>query len=292
MLSIEAFIFAQETQKFEKISVYQLYGMPLEYPIFSKTIVTLIGCSLTQKYYKNIFQGHEWTEQRRFALRRLRDFGLGKSSMEELIHEEIRQLFEQLDRQINQPLTMSLIFNVSVLNALWTLLTGSRLPLDDPKLQDMVQKVDALMKEFGNVTALTVFPVLRHIIPEWSGWNRMKKTFFHMKAFINNTIDQHKINYDEDIKENPRDFIDAFLNQIHDDANKGTSYHGNLGQQNLESVLLDLLFGGIETTSTALTWSILFMIKYPNVQRKVQDEIFGQVSFKSDTEIFLMITGP
>ena len=105
-----------------------------------------------------------------------------------------------------------------------------------------------------------------------------------MKAFINNTIDQHKINYDEDIKENPRDFIDAFLNQIHDDANKGTSYHGNLGQQNLESVLLDLLFGGIETTSTALTWSILFMIKYPNVQRKVQDEIFAQVSFKSKTK--------
>ena len=92
--------------------------------------------------------------------------------MEELIHEEIRQLFEQLDKQINQPLTMSLIFNVSVLNALWTLLTGSRLPLDDPKLQDMVQKVDALMKEFGNVTVLSVFPGLRHIIPEWSGWNR------------------------------------------------------------------------------------------------------------------------
>ena len=246
-------------------------------------------CDYNYSATKNIFQGHEWTEQRRFALRRLRDFGLGKSSMEELIHEEIRQLFEQLDKQINQPLTMSLIFNVSVLNALWTLLTGSRLPLDDPKLQDMVQKVDALMKEFGNVTVLSVFPGLRHIIPEWSGWNRMKKTFFHMKAFINNTIDQHKINYDEDIKENPRDFIDAFLNQIHDDANKGTSYHGNLGQQNLESVLLDLLFGGIETTSTALTWSILFMIKYPNVQRKVQDEIFAQVSFKSETKTFLMI---
>ena len=101
-----------------------------------------------------------------------------------------------------------------------------------------------------------------------------------MKGFINNVIDQHRLNYDEDIKENPRDFIDAFLNQIHDDANKGTSFYGNLGQQNLESVLLDLLFAGIETTSTALTWSTLFMIKYPHIQRKVQDEIFAQVFLK------------
>ena len=201
--------------------------------------------------------------------------------MEELIQDEIRQLFEQLDNQINQPLTMSLIYNLSVVNGLWTLLTSSRLALDDPKLQDMVQKVDEMVKESSNVTILNVIPGLRHIIPEWSGWNKVKRTLFDMKGFINNVIDQHRLNYDEDIRENPRDFIDAFLNQIHNDANKGTSFYGNLGHQNLESVLLDLMIAGIETTSTALTWSTLFMIKYPHIQRKVQDEIFTQVPFNS-----------
>lgn len=34
--------------------------------------------------------GKEWQEQRRFALRNLREFGFGKSSMDELFDEEIR----------------------------------------------------------------------------------------------------------------------------------------------------------------------------------------------------------
>ena len=34
---------------------------------------------------------------------------------------------------------------------------------------------------------------------------------------------------------------------------------------------------GIETTSTALTWSTLYMIKYPEIQSKVQAEIHDKV---------------
>ena len=61
------------------------------------------------------------------------------------------------------------------------------------------------------------------------------------------------------------------------DNNLGTSFHGKLGHHNLESVILDLMIAGIETTSTALTWGTLFMIKYPDIQRRVQNEIFNQV---------------
>ena len=215
-------------------------------------------------------------------MRRLRDFGLGKSTMEELIHEEIRQLFEQLDKQLNQPLTMSLIFNVSVVNALWSLLTGSRLALDDPRLQDLVQKIDQMVKD-PSLAILNIIPWARHIAPEWSCWNHVKKVFFGVKSLVTDKIKEHEVNYKEDIKDDPRDFIDAYLNQIYDDSTKGTSFHGNLGHQNLECVLLDLMLAGIETTSTALTWSSIFMIRYPHVQQKVQDEIFSQVlSFSLD----------
>ena len=40
--------------------------------------------------------GTEWKEQRRFALRHLKDFGFGRSSMEEIILEEFNELAEML----------------------------------------------------------------------------------------------------------------------------------------------------------------------------------------------------
>ena len=40
--------------------------------------------------------GDEWKEQRRFAIRHLRDFGFGKSSMEDIIREEFLDIADNL----------------------------------------------------------------------------------------------------------------------------------------------------------------------------------------------------
>ena len=92
--------------------------------------------------------------------------------MEELIHEEILQLFNKLDNEINLPLSMSLIYNVSVVNALWTLLNGTRLSLDDPALHNLLQKIDAMVKEAGQATILNVVPSIRQ---------RFQKSYFSAK---------------------------------------------------------------------------------------------------------------
>jgi len=223
--------------------------------------------------------GHEWTEQRRFALRRLRDFGLGKSSMEDLILTEIHQLCNFLDKQIQQPLKINLAFNLSVVNALWTLITGSRLSLEDPELIHFVGLIDELVKEASNISVVNIFPPLRHVFPVWTGWEKTKAIFQNIFKFIDHYIQDHvnefNLNRSSSL-EDPKDFIDAFLGKI-EDSSEESSFHGTLGLQNLRAVLIDLLFAGIETTSTTLTWSVLYMSKYPKVQKKVQQEILATI---------------
>lgn len=44
-------------------------------------------------------EDQSWTEQRRFAIRHLRDFGFGKRSSECVILEEAEELFENVFRR-------------------------------------------------------------------------------------------------------------------------------------------------------------------------------------------------
>ena len=48
----------------------------------------------------------------------------------------------------------------------------------------------------------------------------------------------------------------------------------------MKNTVLDLFFAGTETSATSLTWAILYMIREPEIQAKVHqelDEVIGNV---------------
>ena len=83
--------------------------------------------------------GQAWVEQRKFAIRNLRDFGFGRTSMEGLIIEEVKELLDWIKQQNGQPITLQRRFNLATLNALWTILSGERYAHDDPHLTKMME---------------------------------------------------------------------------------------------------------------------------------------------------------
>ena len=50
--------------------------------------------------------GTPWKEVRRFVLRNLRDFGFGKSSMEEMFHTEVTQFCQMLASKEGEPVSL------------------------------------------------------------------------------------------------------------------------------------------------------------------------------------------
>ena len=71
-------------------------------------------------------EGDEWREQRRFALKHLKDFGFGKSSMEEMIRLEVTDLADHLRSVKGQEVETKQLFNFYVMNILWRMMSGSR----------------------------------------------------------------------------------------------------------------------------------------------------------------------
>ena len=86
---------------------------------------------------------------------------------------------------------------------------------------------------------------------------------------LQETITCHKENFDEN---DPKDFIDMMLIEMKTDDPSSTFY-GSKGEESLLENLFDLFAAGSETTSTTLTWCVLYMLLFPGVQEKVQQEI-------------------
>ena len=83
--------------------------------------------------------GESWVEQRRFTLRNLRDFGFGKNSMENIVMEEVQTVINWMKKKEGQPVTLDRKFSLSVLNALWNIMTGERYDHNDPELSHILE---------------------------------------------------------------------------------------------------------------------------------------------------------
>ena len=91
-------------------------------------------------------QGKHWKEQRRFLLRNLRDFGFGKSTMEDSLQLEVEKLTNFLLTKVDKPFDLNRTTNISIVNALWGILVGERLELTDPKLHRILAAFDSLLR--------------------------------------------------------------------------------------------------------------------------------------------------
>jgi len=215
-------------------------------------------------------QSDEWKEQKRYSLRVLRDFGFGKSSMEGVIHEELQKLTESLDQKCGKSMNMRYTFNLSIVNGLWAICTGNQMAINDPKLIKMVKQIDRIMTITAEGKIFNGFPWLRHIAPKASGWDECVTMVNDLIAFIEATMKPYIASFSED--DQPQNYIQSFLQHMTASKNEG-SFQGERGLQNLRSNLLDFLFAGSETTSTALNWSMLLMAKYGDIQTQVQQEL-------------------
>nr|AKH03518.1 cytochrome P450 3083A1 [Paracyclopina nana] len=107
------------------------------------------------------------------------------------------------------------------------------------------------------------------------GMIKSKTLFDILFEKFNLIVDHHRETLDPD---SPRDFLDCFLLQFYDDQSPELEAESRLSIRN---VLLDLFIGGIETTGTSLTWSVYFLAKHPEMQRKLQEELDAVVGNKS-----------
>ncbi|KAK2884277.1 hypothetical protein Q8A67_017914 [Cirrhinus molitorella] len=211
--------------------------------------------------------GYSWKQQRRFTLSTLKYFGVGKRSLEVIIMEEYKFLHQTIMDTNGLPCDPHYFINNAVSNIICSMVFGKRFEYTDQRFLNMLRLMSKALKLQTSVwiQLYGAFPRVMHFLP---GPHKDLFSCFHqVRAFIKEEVDKHYADWDPS---SPRDFIDCYLSEIQkrkDDLEAG--FH----EEGLQYAVLDLFVAGTETTSTTLLWAFVYMMKYPEIQEKVQEEI-------------------
>ena len=213
--------------------------------------------------------GDSWKEHRRFSLTVLRNFGVGKRSFEDQIAAESEYLMTEISSCEGKPLDPSHLFCNAVSNVICSVVFGKRFDYDD-------QEFKYLLYLLADSTNHPWFIVLFISIPKLIPY-LVKIPFFPKGSFpypialrqkLKDIVDEHRNTFDTD---NMRDYIDVYLNEIR--GKKDREEQTYLNDTELRVVVNDFFLAGTETTWSTLLWALWCMMKYPEVRKRVHDEI-------------------
>ncbi|RDY10410.1 Cytochrome P450 71A1, partial [Mucuna pruriens] len=111
---------------------------------------------------------------------------------------------------------------------------------------------------------------LTGLIPE------MKATFVAVDAFFDKVIAEHESRNTKDDESDMNNFVGILLQLQHCGR-----LDFELNRDNLRGILMDMIIGGSDTTSTTLEWVFAELLRNPNTMKKVQEEVRRVVGINS-----------
>ncbi|XP_075463172.1 cytochrome P450 2F3-like isoform X2 [Ascaphus truei] len=211
--------------------------------------------------------GEKWKNLRRFALLTLRNFGMGKRSMENRIQEEALFLIKELAKTKGSPIDITNLFAHSVANVICSIIYGSRFDYEDKRLLTITGSINKNFHIMSSTwgTLYNMYPGLMDYLP--GPHKRLYTNFHNITKLTMESIKYHEETIDPSC---PRDYIDCFLIKIKQEKDNPNPVFYT---KSLVMTIHNLLFGGIETISTTLRYGFLVLLKYPEIAERMQEEI-------------------
>uniref|UniRef100_A0AAQ6IA54 Cytochrome P450, family 2, subfamily X, polypeptide 9 n=1 Tax=Anabas testudineus TaxID=64144 RepID=A0AAQ6IA54_ANATE len=214
------------------------------------------------------------TEQRRFGLMTLRNFGLGKHSMEQRILVEVHHLIKHLEQSASKTICPHVLFHSAASNVICQVLFAKHFNYDDEFMKSLVVAFLDTGKLINGFWGLIYdsMPMLRNLpLP----FQRAFKLFTTAR-------EKHAEILAEDKKTRvpgkPRHFMDCYLDELEKRGDDGSSF----SEDQLGAFIMDLHAAGTDTTANTLLSFFLYLMNYPQIQERCQQEIDKVLDGKDD----------
>ncbi|CAJ0965915.1 unnamed protein product [Ranitomeya imitator] len=186
---------------------------------------------------------------------------------EEFAGRPVTAMGSRTSQGYGKPFDNLSVINAAVANIIVFILLDHRYEYDDPTILKLMNLINENVRIVGSVMIR-----LYNSFPSLIGWlpgkhNTIFENHNKMQNFVQDTFTRKEKELDIN---NQRNLIDAFLAKQQEGKPESKLYYHN---KNLGMLVSNLFAAGMETTSTTLRWGLLLMMKYPEIQKKVQCEI-------------------
>ena len=217
----------------------------------------------------------QWRISRKISTMAIQNFAKNTDVLSEQLLVETQRLVQYLNQQTNKPLDPSKIFKCAAANIILHALFGVDRSYDD---QDF-QKVFEINENYGKAiegSAYVDFLPLFKYLPN----KLLTSLVLAMKSLhdeINKMFVKNEASY---IEGRIRNIADSFIRIVkkepeneNQNENENTSTAPLLSDREIVAVLADLFGGAIDTSTVSMQWSLAYLIKYPDIQRQLHDEL-------------------
>ncbi|XP_072287791.1 cytochrome P450 2C23-like [Pyxicephalus adspersus] len=220
--------------------------------------------------------GDTWKQLRQFTIQTLKDLGMGKKSLEDFILEEAHHLVGHFKSLNGQPFEPSTTLICASSNIMANLLLGTRYDFNDKRWIEILQKARESFRIMSSAWGqlYDYFPTFMSYLP---GPHR---NIFNLLIPLENEMMKNIKFHQETLDPAcPRDYIDCFLIRMkQEEKNVGEKTPFTI--RHLSASIFDMFLGGTESTAVTVNFGYLILIKHPELQDKIHEEIdqvIGQV---------------
>lgn len=274
------------------------YGNVFQIKLGSRPVVVLNGASIKQALVKQgpDFAGRPdftsfqfvsggdgfafntvtdwWKVHRKVAQSTLRMFYNGNPDTRKTFEHHILSEFKELvhlmvektaEHRYFIPMTYLVVSTANIMSALCF---GRRYPYEDEEFRQVVGRNDQFTKTVGAGSIVDVMPWLQYFPnPIKTIFDNFKTLNLEFTAFIRDKVVEHRKTLESGTI---RDMTDAFilaLDNVRDRS--GVTLEKDL----VIASVADVFGASQDTLSTALQWIILILIRFPEMQQRLQEEV-------------------
>ncbi|XP_006126335.2 cytochrome P450 1A5-like isoform X1 [Pelodiscus sinensis] len=220
--------------------------------------------------------GEVWRARRKLAQSALKTFSVSpspNSSSTCLLEEHVSKEADYLVRKFLQLMEEKKRFEpyryvvVSVANVICAMCFGKRYSDEDQELLNIVNVTHEFTEVASSGNLADFIPVLQ-CLPS----RTMKKFIEFNRRFLRllqDMVKEHDVSFE---KGSIRDITDSLIEQSQE---KKVEANANiqLPKEKIVNLVNDLFGAGFDTVTTALSWSLMYLVSYPDVQKKIQEEL-------------------